>query len=83
LLVLVNAFPKESVALFNYVSEGNFEKAYKLYHWFLPLLRLDTVIKFVQMIKLVQADVKMGTSVCARTTPRTRWQGVGRNAGSY
>ena len=58
---LVNAFPKESVALFNYVSEGNFEKAYKLYHWFLPLLRLDTVIKFVQMIKLVQAEVNMGT----------------------
>jgi 1-pyrroline-4-hydroxy-2-carboxylate deaminase len=58
---LVNAFPKESVALFNYVSEGNFEKAYKLYYWFLPLLRLDTVIKFVQMIKLVQAEVNMGT----------------------
>lgn len=58
---LVNAFPKESVALFNYVRDGDFEKAYKLYHWFLPLLRLDTVVKFVQMIKLVQAEVKMGT----------------------
>jgi 4-hydroxy-tetrahydrodipicolinate synthase len=58
---LVNAFPKESVALFNDVRDGDFEKAYKLYHWFLPLLRLDTVIKFVQMIKLVQAEVNMGT----------------------
>lgn len=58
---LVNAFPKESVALFNYVRDGDFEKAYKLYHWFLPLLRLDTVVKFVQMIKLVQAEVNMGT----------------------
>ena len=58
---LVNAFPKESVALFNYVREGDFEKAYKLYHWFLPLLRLDTVVKFVQMIKLAQAEVGMGT----------------------
>jgi 1-pyrroline-4-hydroxy-2-carboxylate deaminase len=58
---LVNAFPNESVALFNYVRDGDFEKAYKLYHWFLPLLRLDTVVKFVQMIKLAQAEVGMGT----------------------
>ena len=58
---LVNAFPKESVALFNYVRDGEFEKAYKLYHWFLPLLRLDTVVKFVQMIKLAQAEAGMGT----------------------
>jgi dihydrodipicolinate synthase/N-acetylneuraminate lyase len=58
---LVNAFPKESVTLFNYVRDGDFQKAYKLYHWFLPLLRLDTVVKFVQMIKLVQAEVNMGT----------------------
>ncbi|HEU0005306.1 MAG TPA: dihydrodipicolinate synthase family protein, partial [Terriglobia bacterium] len=34
---LVNAFPKESVALFNYVRDGHFKKAYQLYHWFLPL----------------------------------------------
>jgi 1-pyrroline-4-hydroxy-2-carboxylate deaminase len=58
---LANALPKESVALFNYVSNGEFEKAYQLYHWFLPLLRLDTVVKFVQMIKLVQAEMGMGT----------------------
>jgi 1-pyrroline-4-hydroxy-2-carboxylate deaminase len=59
---LANAFPVESVALFNCVRDGDFEEAYKLYHWFLPLLRLDTVVKFVQMIKLVQAEVKMGTT---------------------
>src|SRR5262245_49833874 len=59
---LANAFPMESVALFSCVRDGNFEKAYRLYHWFLPLLRLDTVVKFVQMIKLVQAEVKMGTT---------------------
>ena len=58
---LVNAFPKESVALFNYVRDGDFKNAYQLYHWFLPLLRLDTVVKFVQMIKLAQAEVGMGT----------------------
>ena len=33
-----------------------------LYHWLLPLLRLDTVPKFVQLIKLAQAEVGRGTT---------------------
>jgi dihydrodipicolinate synthase/N-acetylneuraminate lyase len=57
---LVNALPKESVDLFNYAIAGEMDKALKLYHWFLPLLRLDTVPKFVQLIKLVQQEVGMG-----------------------
>ena len=57
---LVNAFPKESVALFNYASRGQTKKADELYKWFLPLLRMDTVIKFVQLIKLVQQETKTG-----------------------
>ena len=57
---LVNAFPKESVDLFNYAMNGEAEKARELYEWFLPLLRLDTVPKFVQLIKLVQEKVGMG-----------------------
>ena len=59
---LVNAFPKESVDLFNYAMNGEREKALKLYHWFLPLLRMDTVPKFVQLIKLVQQEVGMGNA---------------------
>jgi 4-hydroxy-tetrahydrodipicolinate synthase len=59
---LVNAFPKESVDLFNYALNGEREKALKLYHWFLPLLRMDTVPKFVQLIKLVQQEVGMGNA---------------------
>lgn len=59
---LVNALPKESVDLFNYAMQGEMEKALKLYHWFLPLLRLDTVPKFVQLIKLVQQEVDMGNA---------------------
>jgi dihydrodipicolinate synthase/N-acetylneuraminate lyase len=50
---LVNAFPRESVDLF---ATGDWE----LYKWFLPLLRMDTVPKFVQLIKLVQQEVGMG-----------------------
>ena len=59
---LVNALPKESVALFNLASAGDQQKAFDLYRWFLPLLRMDTVPKFVQLIKLVQEEVDMGNS---------------------
>lgn len=59
---LVNALPKESVALFDYAMNGEHEKARELYHWFLPLLRMDTVPKFVQLIKLVQQEVGMGSA---------------------
>ena len=63
---LVNAFPKESVALFNLAMTGDVAKARLLYEWFLPLLRLDTVPKFVQYIKYTQAAVNMG---CVRVRP--------------
>lgn len=59
---LVNALPKESVDLFNYTQQGQMDKALALYHWFLPLLRMDTVVKFVQLIKLVQQEVGMGST---------------------
>jgi 4-hydroxy-tetrahydrodipicolinate synthase len=57
---LVNSFPRESVALFNYATRGQTKKADELYKWFLPLLRMDTVIKFVQLIKLVQQETGTG-----------------------
>lgn len=57
---LVNAFPEESVALFDYASRGDKARAAALYEWFLPLLYLDTVPKFVQLIKWVQAEVGRG-----------------------
>lgn len=59
---LVNALPQESVDLFNYAMNGEREKALALYNWFLPLLRMDTVPKFVQLIKLVQQEVGMGNT---------------------
>lgn len=60
---LVNALPAESVQLFELAAAGQFDDAMALYHWFLPLLRLDTMPKFVQLIKLVQAEVGRGTTV--------------------
>jgi dihydrodipicolinate synthase/N-acetylneuraminate lyase len=57
---LANALPRESVDLFNFAIHGESGKAFELYRWFLPLLRMDTVPNFVQLIKLVQAEVGMG-----------------------
>ena len=57
---VTNALPKESVALFHAAVRGESQKADTLYKWFLPLLRMDTVLKFVQLIKLVQQEVGMG-----------------------
>jgi len=59
---LANALPRESVELFNFGIQGQDRKAFELYRWFLPLLRMDTVPKFVQLIKLVQAEVRMGNT---------------------
>ncbi len=58
---LVNAFPEESVALFDFAARGDKARAHALYTWFLPMLRLDTVPKFVQHIKWIQAEVGRGT----------------------
>jgi 1-pyrroline-4-hydroxy-2-carboxylate deaminase len=53
---LVNAFPEESVRLFKLARGGPSAELDSLYAWFLPLLRLDTVPKFVQLIKQVQEE---------------------------
>jgi dihydrodipicolinate synthase/N-acetylneuraminate lyase len=59
---LVNAMPVESVALFDYALQGKTKEAFELYRWFLPLLRMDTVPKFIQLIKLVQKEVGEGNA---------------------
>ncbi len=67
---LVNAMPVESVRLFDLAMRAHSTdvataaqaraEADKLYAWFLPLLTLDTVPKFIQLIKLVQQQVGHG-----------------------
>ncbi len=59
---LANAYPVESVKLVEYTLAGKTQQAFELYRWFLPMLRLDTVPKFPQLIKLVQAKAGMGTA---------------------
>lgn len=58
---LADALPEESVRLFDLARGGRHDEARALYEWFLPLLRLDTVPKFVQLIKLVQAETGLGS----------------------
>lgn len=59
---LANAFPAESVELFRRATEGRRDGAFELYRWFLPLLRMDTSPKFVQLIKLLQAETGRGSA---------------------
>jgi 4-hydroxy-tetrahydrodipicolinate synthase len=57
---LVNAMPRESVDLFRLASAGKSKEAHELYRWFLPLLRMDTVPKFIQLIKQIQQEAGAG-----------------------
>jgi dihydrodipicolinate synthase/N-acetylneuraminate lyase len=59
---LVNAYPAESVRLFELARQARTEEAFELYRWFLPLLRMDTVTKFVQLIKWVQEQAGVGSA---------------------
>lgn len=59
---LVNALPAESVELFELARAGRHAEAFALLRWFLPLLRMDTVPKFVQLIKWVQSEVGVGSA---------------------
>jgi 1-pyrroline-4-hydroxy-2-carboxylate deaminase len=59
---LANALPRESVDLFHLGIHDQNEKAFDLYRWFLPLLRMDTRPNFVQLIKLVQAEMGVGNA---------------------
>jgi len=59
---LVNALPRESVDLFELATAGRKQETFELYRWFLPLLRMDTVPKFVQLIKQVQEEAGVGSA---------------------
>jgi 4-hydroxy-tetrahydrodipicolinate synthase len=60
---LVNAFPRETVALWNFAESGQWRLARQLYRWFTPLLHLDTKIKLVQYIKLAMAETGLGSEM--------------------
>ena len=57
---ITNAFPRETVRLFKLGKAGRLNEAVALYRWLMPLLHLDTEIKLVQYIKLVNQMVGVG-----------------------
>jgi 4-hydroxy-tetrahydrodipicolinate synthase len=60
---LVNAFPAETVRLWELVWANRYPDAVKLYRWFTPLLHLDTHVKLVQYIKLAAAECGLGSEM--------------------
>ena len=59
----VNSLPHESVELFELALAGKHDEAFDIYKWFLPLLKLDVVPKFVQLIKLAQQEAGVGSEI--------------------
>lgn len=58
---LVDAFPRETVQLYQWILAGELDKARTLYRWFMPLLELDIHPKLVQYIKLAAAQTGIGS----------------------
>ena len=58
---LVDAFPRETVAIFAYIKAGKIDEALTIYRWFLPLLELDISPQLVQNIKQCEIATGIGT----------------------
>lgn len=58
---LVDAFPRETVAVYSLAKAGKVEEARRIYQWFMPLLELDIHPKLVQYIKLAEVATGLGT----------------------
>ena len=57
---LTNAFPKESIALWDAFKRGDMATALAIYRWFMPLLHLDAEHDLVQSIKLAEQIMGRG-----------------------
>jgi 1-pyrroline-4-hydroxy-2-carboxylate deaminase len=75
---LANAFPTESVELYERGMGHRRREAFDLYRWFLPLLRMDSSPKFVQLIKFVQAET--GHGAARVRPPRLELEGAERSS---
>ncbi len=58
---LTNAFPKESLALYQAAQRGDLATARAIYRWFMPLLHLDAEHDLVQSIKLAEQIMGRGS----------------------
>jgi 4-hydroxy-tetrahydrodipicolinate synthase len=58
---LVDAFPQETMAIYDLAKAGQVAEALDIYRWFMPLLELDIHPKLVQYIKLAAQAVGIGS----------------------
>lgn len=75
---LVCAFPKETVAIYNFVKQNKHAEALAIYRWFMPLLELDIHSKLVQYIKLAETQAGIGSEFVR--APRLTLTGEERTA---
>jgi len=73
---LVDAFPRETVAIYRLVKAKRIDEALAIYRWFLPVLELDIHPKLVQYIKLAEVATGIGTENVR--APRLKIQGAER-----
>jgi 4-hydroxy-tetrahydrodipicolinate synthase len=73
---LVDAFPAETVAVYQLMKAGRYMEALAIYRWFLPVLELDIHPKLVQYIKL--AATQTGISSEYVRAPRLMLEGEER-----
>ena len=58
---LVDAFPRETVVIYELIQQNRVDEAREIYRWFMPLLELDIHPKLVQNIKLAEVATGIGT----------------------
>src|SRR5262249_17023720 len=58
---LTNAFPQESLLLYQALKHGDLARARQIYRWFMPLLHLDAEHGLVQSIKLAEQIMGRGS----------------------
>lgn len=58
---LIDAFPAETVAIYELQKAGKIKEALEIYRWFMPLLELDINPKLVQYIKLASTYTNIGS----------------------
>ncbi len=73
---LVDAFPAETVAIYELVKSGRIDEAIAIYRWFMPLLELDIHPKLVQYIKMASVHTGIGNEYVR--APRLILQGEER-----
>ncbi|WP_299556818.1 dihydrodipicolinate synthase family protein [Seonamhaeicola sp.] len=73
---LVDAFPRETVAIYELQKAGRIKEALSIYRWFMPLLELDINTKLVQYIKLASVYTNIGSEYVR--APRLTLQGAER-----